>query len=399
MTYQICTQCIMDTTDPDITFDDLGVCNHCKNFDIIKEHYWFPHNGQERLQKIVQEIKEYGKDKEYDAIIGLSGGIDSSYLAYWAAREGLRLLAVHVDGGWNSELAVKNIENIVKKLNIDLYTFVVDWPEMRDVQLSFFKANVANQDVPQDHAFFAALYNFAIQKNIKYVLNGSNLATESILPRAWGHNAMDIAHLKGIHKRFGTLILKKFPLVSFFKYYIYYPYIKKMEVIRPLNYMDYNKEKSMEIMSKELGWTYYGGKHYESRFTKFFQAFWLPEKFGYDKRKAHLSSLIVSGQISRKDALKEMEKPLYEEKELDRDKELIAKKLGISKQELENLFREPCHSFKDYPNNEWKVEMFRRLFVMKSHLKTLFLAPHRLIFKVLSRLYRFVKAISVSKSS
>lgn len=359
----------MDTTDPEITFDSEGVCNHCRQFENTAKYYWLPHTGQEKLAALVQEIKKYGKDKEYDAIIGLSGGVDSSYLAYWAAKAGLRLLAVHVDGGWNSELAVKNIENIVKKLGIDLYTYVVDWEEMRDLQLSFFKACVANQDVPQDHAYFAALYNFAVQNNIKYVLNGSNLATESILPRAWGHNAMDIAHLKGIHKLFGTRKLKKFPLVSFFKYYIYYPYIKKMEIVRPLNYMDYNKEKAMELLNTEVGWTYYGGKHYESRFTKFFQAYWLPEKFGYDKRKAHLSSLIVSGQLTREQALKEMEKPLYEKKELAHDKELIAKKLGISVEEFQALMSQPKKTFRDYPNNEWKIKIFQKAFILKNYFK------------------------------
>lgn len=391
MNYQVCTKCIMDTTDPEITFDHEGVCCYCLNFEVTKKHYWFPDTGRSHLDKMVQEMKSYGKDKRYDAIIGLSGGVDSSYLAYWAAKENLRLLAVHVDGGWNSELAVKNIENIVKKLNIDLYTYVVDWSEMRDIQLAFFKANVANQDVPQDHAFFAALYTFAVENKIKYVLNGSNLATESILPRAWGHNAMDIAHLKGIHRKFGSLKIKKFPLVSFFKYYIYYPYIKKMQVLRPLNYMDYNKDKAMDILSQELGWTYYGGKHYESRFTKFFQAFWLPEKFGYDKRKAHLSSLIVSDQITRDGALIELEKPLYEPKELERDKDLIAKKLNISKKELEHLLKEPCKSFIDYPNNEWKIELFRKFFVFKSIVKTFIVSPHRFALKILYRMHNIIK--------
>lgn len=350
--YQICSQCIMDTTDPDIQFDELGICSHCRKFEHYRKECWFPNeDGEKQLNAIIQKIKQENINNEYDCIIGLSGGVDSSYLAYKAIELGLRPLAVHVDAGWNSELAVKNIENIVKKLNIDLFTHVVDWEEMQDLQVAFLKSGVANQDVPQDHAFFAALYGFAVQNNIRYVLSGSNIATESILPQGWGYDAMDAQHLKSIHKKFGKSPLKTFPIASFFKYHFYYPYIRRMKVIAPLNFMYYNKDEAISILEKKLDWRYYGGKHYESRFTKFFQGYYLPHKFGYDKRKAHLSSLIVSGQLSREMALKELSKDPYPLSELKEDKAFISKKLGLKEGKLEELLTLPDKNFKDYPSN------------------------------------------------
>lgn len=357
----------MDTTDPEITFDDRGVCNHCRNFDEKIKPRWFPNEeGQKKLNAIIKQIKREGNNKEYDCIIGLSGGVDSSYLAYQAKKFGLKPLAIHVDGGWNSELAVKNIENIVKKLDIDLYTYVVDWEEMQDLQVAFLRSGVANQDVPQDHAFFAALYSLAISKNIRYVLSGGNLATESILPTAWGYDAMDSRHLKAIHKRFGQRKLKKFPIVSYFKLRVYYPYIKRMKVVRPLDFMPYNKQEAMEILGKELDWRYYGGKHYESRFTKFFQGYYLPQKFGYDKRKAHLSSLIISEQMTRAEALEEMEKDLYPTEQLQEDRQFIAKKLGLTEQEFELLMKTPNKTFQDYPSNFYLYQITNKI---KKYLK------------------------------
>jgi len=347
----------MDTSDPNITFDDLGVCNHCRNFENNIRPIWFPdERGEPILAKMIQEMKSYGQDKEYDCILGLSGGVDSSYLAYAAVKKfGLRPLVVHVDAGWNSEIAVKNIENIVKKLGLDLYTFVVDWNEMQDLQLAFFKAGVHNQDIPQDHAFAAVLYNWAAKNNIKYVLNGSNMATESILPSAWVYNNMDLKHIKAIHKQFGQRKLKKFPVLSFFKYYIYYPYVKGVKVLKPLNYMHYHKGEAMEVLQNELDWKYYGGKHFESRFTKYFQAHYLPVKYGFDKRRAHLSSLIVSGQYSREKALKDIEKPLYNEVELREDEAYMAKKMGVSLEEFKQIFHAKPHLHEEYPNSDKKV--------------------------------------------
>ncbi len=367
-TYQICTNCIMDTSDPEIEFDENGVCNHCRRFENELKQRWFPNDeGKNKLDAIIKKIKEDGKKNEYDCVIGLSGGVDSSYLAYMLRTEypDLRILAIHVDGGWNSELAVHNIENIVKKLDIDLHTEVIDWEEMKDLQLAYFKSQLANQDVPQDHAFFATLYKVAVKNfGIQYFLSGGNLATESILPTAWGYNAMDGKQLKAVHKKFGTIKLKNFTVLSFFKHRIYYPYIKKFKIIRPLDYWPYIKNEAKQIIMEKLDWRDYGGKHHESRFTKFFQAHWLPTKFGYDKRRAHLSSLIVSGQISREEALKEMEEPLYDLKELEEDIEFLSKKMGLSVKEFKEIMEMPNKTFRDYPSN-YKLEQFIRKLVKK----------------------------------
>jgi hypothetical protein len=249
------------------------------------------------------------------------------------------------------------VENIVKKLGLDLHTYVVDWQEMKDLQLAFFKANVANQDVPQDHAIFAAFYSYAVKNNINYVFNGSNFATECILPKSWGYNALDFKSLKAIHKKFGTKRLKNFPYVTFFKRYIYFTFIRKMNIVKPLNLLPYNKDEAIEVMKKELDWQYYGGKHHESRFTKFFQAYYLPHKFGYDKRRAHLSSLIVSGQLSREGALNEMETEIYPNGSHEEDMEYVAKKLGVTPEAFREIIEAPNRTHKDYPNNEWLFDL------------------------------------------
>ncbi len=361
--YRICTRCIMDTSDPDITFDDDGVCNHCRTFDEQIKPQWHPDSqGRKMLDTIVEKIKRENKNNEYDCIIGLSGGVDSSYLAYVAKNQlGLRLLAVHVDGGWNSEIAVRNIEIICKKLGIDLYTHVVDWDEMNDLQAAFVRSGLANLDVPQDHAFFAALYSYAVKNNIKYVLSGSNIATEGILPFAWGYMAMDLRHLEAVHRRFGRMKLKTYPRVNLFEYLVYYPRIKGMKVLKPLNYLPYDKQAAIELLERELGWQYYGGKHFESRFTKFFQAHYLPTKFGYDKRRAHLSSLIVSGQLTRQEALAEMAKELYKPDELREDKEYVLRKLDMSEEEYETILKSPNRSFSDYPSSHKLVQFLMRI--------------------------------------
>ena len=352
-TYQICNRCIMDTSDPEIRFDDQGNCNHCNSAIVLAGKIWFPDkSGEKILDEIIERIKLEETNKEFDCIIGLSGGVDSSYLAYYAVKKGLRPLVVHVDCGWNSDQAVKNIENVVKKLNIELHTFVVNWEEMKDLQRSFFKASLPDQDIPQDHAIFAALYNFADKNNIKYVLNGLNYATECIMPSNWGYQAMDYKHLKAIHNRFGEKRLKHFPHVNFFQRYIYYTLIKKMVIINPLNYIDYRKDDAIETLQRELGWQYYGGKHHESRFTKFFQSYYLPLKFNFDKRRAHLSSLIVSGQISREHALDKMKENVYSENEVEHDLEFVAKKLDWSPQAFRSIIDLPSNRHQDFPTNE-----------------------------------------------
>jgi N-acetyl sugar amidotransferase len=368
--YRICNRCIMDTTDPIIIFNEEGNCSNCGSALELADKIWFPdEKGEKTLDEMFGKIKKEEKKKEFDCIIGLSGGVDSSYLAYMTVMKGLRPLVVHVDCGWNSEQAVKNVENIVKKLNIELHTFVVNWEEMKDLQRSFFKASLPDQDIPQDHAIFSALYNFADRNNIKYVLNGYNFATESILPSSWGYQAMDYRHLKAIHLRFGERKLLDYPHVNFFQRYIYYTLVKRMKIINPLNYINYRKDDAIDLMKRELGWQYYGGKHYESRFTKFFQSYYLPVKFGFDKRRAHLSSLIISGQISRSDALKKMEEDVYSESEIGFDLEYVAKKLDWSVQEFEEIINLPPNRHQDFPTNE---KLFSFGLKSKEYLKSVF---------------------------
>jgi len=349
--YQVCTRCIMDTSDPDIKFDAQGVCSHCHEFDQVTTKRWFPNEqGELQLQKSFDRIKAEGKNQEYDCIIGLSGGIDSSYLAVMLKDRGLRPLVVHVDGGWNSELATYNIEQVVKYCNYDLHTHVIDWEEMRDLQLAYLRSNVSNQDVPQDHAFFASLYHFAVKNKIKNVISGGNLATESVFPKNWHHDAMDAISLHAIHKKFGAIPLRNYKTINIFQYYFYYPYFYGMKTFRPLNFMKYEKAEALTFLEKTIGYKDYGNKHGESVFTKFFQNHYLLEKFGYDKRRPHYSSMILSGQISRNDALEKLQKPLYAKQELTEDKEYVAKKLKISVAELEQLTHAPGVSYKEYKN-------------------------------------------------
>ena len=354
----------MDTTDPDITFNEQGVCNHCQRYDLMVRDVVDRATRGERLQELdamVERIKAAGKGKDYDCIMGLSGGVDSSYVAYTAKRLGLRPLAVHFDSGWNSELAVNNIENIVKRLGIDLYTHVVNWEEMRDLQLAFFKASVANCDIPTDHAFPAILLGQAARHGIKYVLSGANYATEFILPSAWGYQSGDQRHLKDIHKKFGQAPLREYPTIGFFKQYIWYPYIRGIKTVKPLNYLPYNKFDAKQVITQELGWRDYGGKHYESIFTRFFQGYYLPTKFGYDKRLAHLSSLIKSGQLSREAALEELQRPTYDPELQAEDKKFVAKKLGVSVSELDEIFARPRKDYTDYASNKKLLDIGLRV--------------------------------------
>jgi N-acetyl sugar amidotransferase len=361
--YAICTHCIMDTSDPFISFDEDGKCSHCLRFEKIIRKDWHPDAaGEEILSALIARIKDENRHRDYDAAIGLSGGVDSSYLAYVAKKKyDLRLLAVHIDGGWNSELSVKNIEKIVSKLNIDLYTFVVDWEEMRDLQIAFLHASLANIDVPQDHAFIAGLYKYATKHKLRYVLSGGNIATESILPEEWAYNAMDLRHLKAIHDRFGKKKLISFPTLNFVQYYLMYPYVNKMRVVRPLNYLPYNRDDAIHTLEHEIGFRYYGSKHFESRFTKWQQLFYRPMKFGYDSRRAHLSSLIQSDQMSREDAIKEMEQGRYNEAAQAEDTEYVRKKLGLTPDEFDYLLSLPSKTYRDYPSNQFWFSLKNRL--------------------------------------
>ncbi len=360
--YRICSHCVMDTSDPEITFDADGVCNHCRSFERDTSRSWFPNDeGKKLWEAEVSRIKRDGAGKPYDSILGLSGGVDSSYLALKIADAGLRPLVVHVDAGWNSELAVSNIEAIVKYCGFDLHTHVVNWEDMRDLQLAFLRSGIPNQDVPQDHIFFSTLYHIAIKNRISVVFSGGNIATEGIFPKAWHGSAMDAINLRAIHRKFGTRKLKSYQMISFLQYYLEFPLIRKMRTVRPLNFMPYNKDIAVTELQKRCGWRSYGRKHGESLFTKLFQNHILPVRFGYDKRRPHLSSLIVSGQISRADAVAELDHPLYDPVELETDISYFCKKLRISRQEFDDMLATPLRHHTDFPNWRWRQELAKRV--------------------------------------
>lgn len=354
--YQMCTYCVMDTTAEEITFDSNGVCSFCHRFDEnVKPVLDRASSGEGRrlLDQIITYIKSSARGKHYDSILGISGGTDSSYLAYLASELGLQPLLVNVDTGWDTPESKSNIENLVSKLGFDLEIITVDWEEMRDLQLAFYRSSVKNCEIPQDHAFLAALYRKADQEGVHHILTGGNFATESILPRSWGYNAGDLRHLYAIHSRFGTIPLRKFPTLSFWRRYLYYPFVRNIREVRLLNYVPYNKNEAKRILTEKFGWQDYGAKHYESVLTRFFQGYYLPTKFGIDKRKAHLSSLVLSGQMTRKQALEELKKPPYPNEELlQKDKTYIAERLGISLSEWEEILDLLPRRHEEFPSSK-----------------------------------------------
>ncbi len=344
-----CTHCILDSTDDSyISFDALGICNYCRNYAASESKYVIRGAaGKENLEMFVHKIKKSGRGKPYDSILGLSGGVDSSYLALKASQLGLRPLAVHFDNGWNSELAVKNIENIVKKLNIDLHTFVVDWEEFRNLQLAFLKASVVDIEMVTDHAIIATLYKLAIKLNIKFILSGTNYVTEAILPLHWIHKKADYIHVRALQKKYVGTPFRTYPLFDLRTRVL--ADLKKIQSVSILNYMDYNKQSAKEELKHQLGWRDYGGKHYESVFTRFYQGYILPIKFGIDKRKAHLSNLICSGQITRDQALEELAQPIYVNTLFRTDYDFVIKKLGLTAEEFAAIMKQPVHSHFDFP--------------------------------------------------
>lgn len=353
-TYKVCKRCVMDTSDSLIKFDENGICDHCHNFDEnIKPNWHTDEIGQNELKSLIDEIKQYGKGKKYDCIIGLSGGVDSSYLAYLAVKKfGLRPLLFAVDTGWNLEVAETNCKNIVEKLNMQdsLVEVKINQEEMMDLQLAYFKSQVPYQDTPQDHVIFASLYNFAVKNGIKYVLTGGNYSTECVRePNEWVY-WNDLRQIKDIHKKFGTRSIKKLPKCSMFKHRLYYRYFKGMRIVRPLNLIPYYKEDAINTLKEEFNWQPYKNKHYESIFTRYYEGYWLPKKFGYDKRKAHFSSLILTGQLSRQDALLELSKVPYPYETAMQDMQYICDKMGISTDEFLKLMQAPNKTFKDYKN-------------------------------------------------
>jgi N-acetyl sugar amidotransferase len=353
--HQICTNCVMDTTDSKITFDNKGVCDHCNTYyhDILP-NWHTDERGHLALQEMIAAIKKEGHGKDFDCIMGVSGGIDSSYLTYVVKEEyGLRPLVFHVDAGWNSQVAVNNIERLVDNLGLDLYTEVIDWEEMKDVQVSYFKSGVPHIDVPQDHAFFATMYNFASKYKIKYILTGGNYSTECVRnPVEWMYYQSDSTQLKDIHSKYGRKPLKSYPLTSILWHKVYLRYIRGITVIRPLDYVPYLKEEAMQFLADRFGWQRYSQKHFESRFTKFYESYWLPKKFGYDTRKVQYSSLILTNQMMRDVALEKLAKPAYDEETIKQDFEYIATKLDMSSGELQAYLDAPNKTYKDYRSQE-----------------------------------------------
>lgn len=355
VTYQICTNCVMDTTDSKIAFDDKGVCVHCNDFyrDVLP-NWHTDEQGRNKLDKIVAKIKKSAKGKDFDCLLGISGGVDSSYLLHYAVKElGLKPFVFHVDGGWDAEFAVNNIKVMIDKLNLNLYTEVINWEEMKDLQLAFLKASVPHADIPQDHAFIATLYNYANKNNIKYILNGGNISTEGVkCPTEWLYYGSDTVQIKDIHNKFGTKPLNNYPLSPILKHKVYLRYVKGIRVVKPLNYIPYIQKEAVKLLSETYGWKEYSQKHYESIFTKFFEGYWLPVKFGYDKRKLNYSSLILTGQISRSEALKKLSVPAYDENKIADDFNFIATKLEISEDELQAYMKAPNKTYRDYKSQE-----------------------------------------------
>jgi N-acetyl sugar amidotransferase len=352
--YAICANCIMDTSDSGITFDDRGWCDYCNNYyRNILPHWHTDERGEDQLMAQVEEIKRRARGKDHDCLIGISGGVDSSYVTYIAKEKlGLRPLLFHVDAGWNSQEAVNNIEKLIDGLGVALHTEVVDWPEMRDLQLAFFKAQVPHIDTPQDHAFFAGLYNFAAEHGFQYILTGANYSTECVRePLEWHYHASDLRQLMDIHRRFGTRPLKSFPTASIFRFKVYYRFVKGVRVVKPLNHVPYVKEDAMQLLVSRFGWQKYAHKHYESRFTRFYEGYWLPTKFGYDKRRAHFSSLILTNQLTRDDALRRIAEPAYDEETVAQDFEYIATKLDLTVEELRAIHAGPNKSYRDYKHS------------------------------------------------
>lgn len=358
--YMICTSCIMDTSDSNISFDQHGRCDYCNNYyDNILPNWHPDERGEREIMEVAEQIKRDGKDRDHDCIIGVSGGVDSSYLVVLAKEKlGLRPLIFHVDAGWNSQQSVNNIEKLVDGLGLDLHTEVINWLEMKDLQLAFFKAQVPHLDTPQDHAFFAALYNFAAKHGVKYVLTGANYSTECVRePLEWHYHASDLLQLKDIHRQFGTRELKTFPLADIFTYKLYYRFVKGIRVVKPLNNFPYLKEEAMQELADRFGWQKYAHKHYESRFTRFYEGYWLPKKFGFDKRRAHFSSLILTGQLSRDEALRKIAQPAYDEEMMAQDFEYIATKLDLTVAELQALLDGPNKSYHDYKNRMGMINL------------------------------------------
>lgn len=361
---QVCTNCVMDTSDQAIVFDEKGVCDHCNTFYTrVQPHWHTDERGKAELDRMVDTIRKAGKGKDYDCIIGMSGGIDSSYLVY-AAKEimGLRPLVFHVDAGWNSQIAVNNIERLVDGLGLDLFTEVIDWEEMKGLQRAFFLSGVPHIDTPQDHAFFAVMYKFATRNGVKHILTGANYSTECIRnPMEWMYFQSDSRQIRDIHRQFGERPLRNFPLTSILWHKVWLPYVRGIKVLRPLNSIPYIKAEARQLLMDRFGWQPYPQKHFESRFTRFYESYWLYERFGYDVRKVQFSSLIITGQMTRDEALSELQKLPYDPATIGQEIEFVANKLDVTVDDLMGYMALPKKTFRDYRNQQEIYRLGARL--------------------------------------
>ncbi|MEM7102345.1 MAG: N-acetyl sugar amidotransferase [Bacteroidota bacterium] len=360
--FRQCAISVMDTiADPDITFDEKGICNYYHEFKAaVKAHVFEGEAGEKKLAETVKTIKKRAGGSQYDCILGLSGGADSSYMAVLAKQLGLNPLVVHFDYGWNTELAVNNIEQLVTKLDYDLYTYVMDWEEFKDLQRSYFKASVLDLDVPADHMIFGALYKTASKYNVKTVLSGNNVMTEHTLPKSWNYNKFDMVNLKNIHKTYSKRPLKKLPALGVWDQ-AWYQLVKDIQRVNILDYIPYNKEAIKGILMTDYGWRDYGGKHYESVFTRFYQGYILPKKWQIDKRKAHLSNLIFAGQLTKEEAEAEMVKPCYDPKLQQEDFHYVAKKLGFTDEEFEQVLTQPNRAHEEFGTDKGQRQFYFKI--------------------------------------
>jgi N-acetyl sugar amidotransferase len=363
--HQTCTRCVMDTTDTKIKFNTNGVCDHCLTFDEhIKPSWNFGVGREEQLQELVHSIKESSKDKDFDCILGMSGGIDSSYLLHLVTKDlGLRPLVFHVDAGWNSQIAVNNIEKLVDGLGLDLYTEVINWEEMKDLQRAFFRSGVSHIDTPQDHAFFATMYKFASKYNIKNIITGGNHSTECIRnPKEWMYFQSDSIQVKDIHKNFGEKPLNNFPLTKIIWHKLYLPYIKGIKLHRLLDFMEYNKEEATQYLVDNYDYQRYPQKHFESRFTRFYESYWLPMRFGFDTRKVQFSSLILTNQMTRDEAMNALKEPAYDRQNIKHELEYISSKLDMTPEELQECMNSPLKTYRDYKSQKSIYNLGAKIF-------------------------------------
>jgi N-acetyl sugar amidotransferase len=372
MVLKICKKCVMDNEgNSEITFNDQGVCNYCFEYEEKYKKRVFTNNqGTKRLIDILNKIKKSKKKNKYDCVIGVSGGVDSTYVALKVIELGLNPLAVHLDNGWNSELAIHNIQKMLEKLDIDLYTHVIDWNEFKNLQMSFLKCSTPDGEIPTDHAITSILYQIANKLGIKYIISGNNFISEGIMPKMWAYGHIDWKYISSVHSKFGSIPIKTFPYASLSKIF-WYIVARRIKLISILNYLNYDKNKAMKEIKEKLDWKYYGGKHYESNYTKFYQGYILPHKFKIDKRKLHLSALILSNQITRTKALKELKKPIYPLEDINRDVEYFRKKLNLSIDDFEKILNDKPKNFFDYPNH-YRVIKNLRTVVMYLRTKRLF---------------------------